>query len=163
MKIKTYYDATEKVGLNFDKSDPKSRSVTNQSDKDLTDVNKIMGRYEKTGLLPQTTRQPIFGDFTEIGDYHQVCQRVVKVNEAFLCLPAGVRSKFLNDPQNLIAFLNDTNNDREAVQLGLKDESVLRTALADDGVTRILPEQREALNKTAAAKAATVQPANPAA
>jgi len=151
IKIATMYDydSQEKPGVDFDQSHPDSRSVTNQSDKDSTDINIIMKRYEKTGLITDllgNQRTPHYGDFSEVGDFHQLQNTLAKVTQAFSVLPAEVRSKFNNDPAEIIEFLNDENNDAEALKLGLKDITIAKIAVADDGKTKITQAQRDELD-----------------
>jgi len=170
VKIITRYDyeAQKAIapGTTFDKKNANDRSMTNQADMDAADVNKIMARYEKTGVLVDASgneRQPMYGDFTEIKDYYTSKCAIANVERAFLTLPASVRNRFENNPQLLIDFLEDPKNDTEAVKLGLKDREVLLTALADDGVTRITAEERAVLDqekKEAAARAAKGAPAD---
>lgn len=131
-KIITKYDYDNHVhpGINFSpKTNPDDRSLTNQADMDSADINKIMARYEKTGVLidPLTLaeRKPMYGDFTEVKTYHETLAAVRRAEESFSKLPAKVRNRFENDPQKLIDFLEDSRNDGEAVELGLKDKSVL--------------------------------------
>ena len=128
--IRTRYDGLNvDAGVDFPAKDPNSRSRTLQSAKDECDVNKIMERYEKTGLLVDplsgVTRQPQFGDFSNIGDYHAICSRIASLQSQFMLLPAGVRSRFDNDAGALLDFLADPKNAKEAVDLGLLDKSVL--------------------------------------
>lgn len=156
VNIKTKYDYENHIhpGIHFGKDD---RSMTNQADMDAADINKIMARFEKTGVLIDGSgieRQPMHGDFSEVRDYHGMLIAVREAERRFYLYPAAIRNRFDNDPQKLIDFMEDPKNDKEAVKLGLKDRSVLKTALADDGVTRITPEERENLDKLAAAKAA---------
>lgn len=166
VKIATMYDydSQEKPGVDFDPADPNSRSVTNQSDRDAADINSIMARYEKTGMIPDALtgalRTPMYGDFTLLPDFHTAQVNIARTKEAFAALPAGVRARFENDPAKLIDFLADSKNDVEAVKLGLKPEDVLLTALADDGVTKILPQERANLDAAKAAKPPA--PAEPA-
>jgi phage internal scaffolding protein len=100
-----------------------SFSVTNQSDMDGTDINVIMAKYEKTGLVTDLLtggiRKPVYGDFTGIGNYHDLRIRLARANELFDALPASTRNKFDNDPQNLLDFIADTKNAREMLDLGL--------------------------------------------
>lgn len=146
------YEAQKNLapGLNFDpKKNKDDRSLTNQADMDASDINKIMARYEKTGVLVDPIgieRKPMYADFTEIKDYHSMLSSIRNVERAFNLLPVYVRNRFQNDPQKLIDFLENSKNDKEAVELGLKTRDVLLTALADDGVTKITPEDRANLD-----------------
>lgn len=139
---------------------PEVISLTNQSDADACDINKMFARFEKTGVLVDPTsgvsRTPVYGDFSGVSDFHDMQSRIAHAKQAFECLPASVRNRFDNDVQKLTEFLADPKNDSESVKLGLKDASVLLTALADDGVTKITQADRDRIDaeKAAAAKAA---------
>lgn len=165
MRIYARYDVDPVVHeVVFDpKKDRGAVSMTNQADKDSTDINKIVSRFEKTGNIMDlmgNSRQPMYGDFTAVGDYHSLRCKLAQVDRSFMALPVDVRARFDNDPQMLIDFLGDAKNFKEAVDLGLMDSSVLLTALADDGVTRISPEARALIDADKASKgAAGVAPA----
>jgi len=85
------------------------------------DINHIMKRYISTGELPRRADafQPVFADVSNIGDYADTLRRIDAARDAFEQLPAAVRTRFSNEPNNLISFLNDERNLSEAVQLGL--------------------------------------------
>jgi len=171
IKIITAYDyeAIAKPTVDFPKNDPKSRSITNQSDAKETDINTILKRYEKTGYIPdQLTgemRKPIYGDFTVVSNYYELKCKLARVEQAFDAYPAELRARFKNDPQELINFLSDSKNDREAVELGLKDESVLPTTPVWNTETKkwISPRDGKVLDVQKPAPTEQVQPANPAA
>jgi len=94
-------------------------SRTQQHFKDETDINNILRQFNVTGLLPQKALTPQYGDFTGIGDYHGALNAVIAAENEFMTLPAQLRARFDNDPQELIEFLNNPNNKEEAVKLGL--------------------------------------------
>jgi len=96
-------------------------SLAQQHFKDEVDINNILRQFNITGLLPEQTLSPKYGDFTGIGDYHSALNKVLAAEEEFLSLPAELRARFANDPANLIAFLDDENNRPEAINLGLVD------------------------------------------
>lgn len=143
---------------------PDVLSKTVQSEKDALDINRIMKNHkENGGLIGDPFRKSLneqvengFIDLSDFGDYRTVKTQAVRVEQNFMLLPPEIRAKFDNDPSKLFDFLLDSKNDKEAVNLGLKDADVLKTALADDGKTRITPEQRKELDalKETAAKAA---------
>lgn len=96
--------------------------LTKQSFKDECDVNFIMDKWKRTGIIPAESvgkMRPSYGDFTNPNDYMEACNRVLDANEAFASLPAFLRDRFANEPANLIAFLADSNNQDEAIKLGL--------------------------------------------
>lgn len=85
-----------------------------------TDINGIMKRYNATGQLPALSpAAPVFTDVSAIGDYGDVLRRVSAANDAFASLPAEMRSRFSNEPANLVEFLQDARNYDEGVKLGL--------------------------------------------
>ncbi len=97
-----------------------SPTLTIQSEKDTCDINKIVAKYLKTGMMTNIrTDQPRYGDFTSAVDYHDSILRAQEAQDAFMQLPASIRARFYNDPGKLIDFLQDENNRAEAIKLGL--------------------------------------------
>lgn len=94
-------------------------SRTEQSHRQETNINDIVHRYQKTGVLPPSSRLPVYGDFTGIIDYQSALNAVQAAQEAFLTLPPGMRKEFNNDPGQLLAFLSDESNRDDAIKLGL--------------------------------------------
>jgi len=94
-------------------------SLAQQHYKDECDINNILRQFNVTGLLPESPLSPRYGDFTGIGDYHTALNAVIAAEDGFMALPADLRSKFQNDPANLIDFLADESNRAEAEKLGL--------------------------------------------
>jgi len=92
---------------------------TQQHFKDETDINNILRQFNITGQLPTKPMSPRYGDFTGIGDYHAALNQVIAAEGEFMTLPAQLRARFDNDPQELIEFLNNPENKDEAVKLGL--------------------------------------------
>jgi len=93
---------------------------TRQEFKEETDVNYILNRFNKTGMLTHTNnRLPQYGDFSEVADYATAHAAVTDANEAFNELPAHIRKRFGNSPQRLLEFLEDPANLDEAEKLGL--------------------------------------------
>lgn len=97
-------------------------TMTVQSERDACDVNLIVAKYAKTGLMTNIrTDKPMYGDFSSSVDYHESVFRLQQAEDAFMDLPANIRKRFDNDPGKLIDFLQDVNNREEAVSLGLVD------------------------------------------
>lgn len=97
-----------------------AKSMTQQNFKKETDVNSILERYRQTGQINHVrSGSPSYGDFTQVGDYHESINRVIYAQEQFMALPAVVRKRFGNDPAALVEFLSNEKNYEEALQLGL--------------------------------------------
>lgn len=98
---------------------PDNPGRTIQSEKDGTDINIMMATFQKTGQIPQTTQLPMYGDFSNAVDYMEACQLKKDADNMFMSLPANVRSRFKNNPAELLAFMADEENKEEAEELGL--------------------------------------------
>lgn len=97
------------------------QSKTVQSARDDADINVIVKRMARTGVMPTTARVPTQGDFTDqVTNYHTAINLIRTAEMEFLKLPAKIRSKFKNDPQNLMDFLVDPQNNEESYKLGLR-------------------------------------------
>lgn len=94
-------------------------SMTQKGDAAEADINVIMKRYQPGAPLPQVTQQPIYGDFTEIGDYRSMVEKINAANEAFNQVPAHIRRRFGNDPQEFMNFVHNKDNLDELRKLGL--------------------------------------------
>lgn len=95
------------------------KSRTEQHHRNETNINRIMARFNKTGLLPGRGAAGFYGDFTNVADYHDACDRILQAKENFMALPSDLRKHFHNDPAELLAFLSDENNLDKAVELGI--------------------------------------------
>lgn len=98
---------------------PGGPSLAKQSFAEEVDINTIVRRFGLTGQLPDNVRVPQYGDFSEVTDYHSAMLQVRAAQEAFMELPAHVRSRFHNDPGELVDFVSDEANRAEAEKLGL--------------------------------------------
>jgi phage internal scaffolding protein len=105
-------------------------SLAQQHFKDECDINNILRQFNITGLLPESTLSPRYGDFTGIGDYHTALNQVIAAEDEFMSLPATLRARFENDPALLIEFLNNPENYNEAISLGLVDPKPAETPQA---------------------------------
>lgn len=114
-------------------------SRSQQQFKDQCDVNKIVARYKKTGIVTHLRGgDGQYGDFSDIGTYHEAIQRVLDANKEFMKLPAAIRNRFGNDPQQLMTFLDDPSNNEEAIKMGLKvrkEEPVEYSPPVEEGKT----------------------------
>lgn len=97
-----------------------------QAAKDDADIKVIVKRMVRTGQLPTAARVPTAGDFSEqVTDYHTAMNMVREADVQFSRLPAAIRSRFANDPQYLMDFLSDPQNNEESYKLGLRVRPVV--------------------------------------
>lgn len=95
-------------------------SLTQQSEADACDINKIMDKYRKGQLVQHTNNmQGNYGDFSNVSDYQTSLNCVMDAEERFFGLPAHIRKEFDNNPQQLISFISNSKNYDRADELGL--------------------------------------------
>lgn len=94
-------------------------SLAVQSEKESSDINVIVKRFGLTGAMPPNPRVPHYGDFEGVDDFQSAMEAVRRAQEDFLALPPDLRSRFGNDPQGLLEFVENPDNYEEAVKLGL--------------------------------------------
>lgn len=114
-KFGTRYAPRPSEGLTFTKS-----THTQQHFKDDCDINNIMNKFMKTGVIPQL--QPSSFNFVDAGEsltYHEAMTFVAQAQEDFYDLPAHLRKLFDNDPGKMLAFVEDAENYEQAIALGL--------------------------------------------
>lgn len=111
------YD-TDSVSLSTGLSCP-DPTLAQQSFKDECDINTIMRRFGQGAELPENFRSPQYGDFDQVADYQTALNAVRQADEAFMAMPADLRARFHNQPQELLDFLADGTNKAEAIKLGL--------------------------------------------
>lgn len=93
---------------------------TKQSMKDECDINGIISRYAKTGLLTPVNEKPaMFVDVSEVGDYRSAMDNVRAVQSIFMQLPAGTRANFDNDPAIFLDYAANPGNEEEMIEMGL--------------------------------------------
>ncbi|AXL15277.1 internal scaffolding protein [Microviridae sp.] len=94
-------------------------SRTQQHQKDETDINKIMARYVKTGVIDHINKhQAYYGENTGI-EYQDAMNLLIKADEVFMELPSKVRKFFENDPAKFLEFTENPKNADKLVELGL--------------------------------------------
>lgn len=96
--------------------------VTRQEFAEECDINILMARYQKSGLLPQDpSARPIYGDFVDLPTYQDAQNIILAAGEAFASLPAVVRREFENDPAQFVAFAEDPANLERMREWGLAE------------------------------------------
>lgn len=106
--------ASDEAGLRCD-----DISLTKQSFKDECDINVIVARFNLTGQLPVGIRMPSYGDYADVFDFQSAMNAIAQANEAFDAMPAHVRARFQNDPDQFVRFCSDPGNKAEAEKMGL--------------------------------------------
>lgn len=109
-------------------------SRTKQSFKEESDINSVLKKYARTGVLDaKAVDSGIYGDFSNAVTYQEAMNTVIRAQEQFAGLPSFVRNKFRNDPTEFLAFVEDSANADELVRMGLA------TAKVDQNVPKERP------------------------
>lgn len=113
----TMREFCQRPGRKF--KDGKMMYTTEQGHKKECDINEILKKYDKTGLITHVNRiEAKFGDFTT-GQYKTMMDQITDAKEMFQKLPSGIRNRFQNNPGKLLDFMDKPENREEAIKLGL--------------------------------------------
>lgn len=165
--IRSAYSLKDRVQISFTGS-----GRTKQSFKTESDINHIMARFLKTGVIDFTQKhEPRYGVTTGI-EYQACMLNVAAAKSMFADLPAELRNRFENEPAKFLDFVQDERNRDEATALGL-----LKRVVATPPEGEVLPGAevaaqtflrapdgtfREQTRKEKAADAAATKAAKPA-
>lgn len=97
-------------------------SLTEQSDEPEANINNMVERLGIAEVMARGYTGPVLGDFSEApGSFQEALHRLDAAKSAFAALPARVRSRFGNDPGEMLEFLerSDEGAFDEAIGLGL--------------------------------------------
>lgn len=90
------------------------------------DINKLISKYQKTGMLPVTNgREGVFIDVSNFGDFFESQNRVNDLLNSFNQLPSKVRRRFRGNPQEFVEFCMNMDDVKmaEAKALGMLFEN----------------------------------------
>lgn len=120
--------------------------LTKQSFEEESNINIIMARYVKTGMLDHLNQYGgDYGNFIGFQDYHTSMNLILDAGQAFMALPAQTRAKFGNDPQTFLAFVQDPDNLEEMREMGLAHKA---SKTADQAENNVQPPPAPAVDET---------------
>nr|QXN72798.1 MAG: internal scaffolding protein [Microvirus sp.] len=94
--------------------------LTEQHHRDACSISTILNQYDKTGLITHVNKATAaYGDYTEVNEYQESLNMVIRAQNAFGELPAHIRKRFDNDPGEFFEFATNPANLDEMVELGL--------------------------------------------
>lgn len=105
-------------------------SMTKQSEAAACDVNLIMKRYEKSGLLPVSAFLGTYEDVSSGVSYQEARNQVIRADQAFMSLPAHVRTRFMNDPGLFLEAVSDPARTAELQELGILPKTAALAAVS---------------------------------
>lgn len=114
VRILSAYGPKLRVSISFPE-----QGKTHQSFKEECDVNNIMARFTRTGVVDWVNkREARYGDASS-ADFQQSMLIVAEAKSRFAGLPAALRARFRNDPGEFLAFAEDPENRAEAIKMGI--------------------------------------------
>ncbi len=92
---------------------------TEQHHKKECDVNLIIKKYDKTGLINHVAKfEGKFGDLTGM-EFKEMQDKIANAKTMFEELPAEIKKEFDNTPEKLLSFMEHDENRDRAIELGL--------------------------------------------
>lgn len=132
-------------------------SRTKQSEAESCEINNIMARYEKTGLLEHINENGRYEDLPDGIEYHDALNLVLEAQQSFDDLPATIRKEFDNEPAKFLSFVENPDNIEALTKMGLAtpkitageplDDAVASTAAAEGNATKSSPESESPKEK----------------
>ncbi len=87
------------------------------------DINQIMAKYQKTGLIDHFAKHGGDYGFASAVSLHEAMNIVTKAEQMFDDLPSKARSRFEGDPARFLEFVQNPANQQEMFELGLSDKA----------------------------------------
>lgn len=127
LKFKTPYDGQRyRVSISFlDENGEQAQGRTHQEFKDECDVNLIIPKYDRTGLLTHLNEAVAqYGDYSEVNEFQESMNLVITATENFMQIPSNIRQMFNNDPGQFFEFATDPKNNEKMIELGLAERPI---------------------------------------
>lgn len=87
------------------------KSLTKASEADACDINQIVQRYMKDGVLEHVRSNPgVYDDVATSLEFQDALELVRNAQYSFAIMPAEIRARFDNDPAQFLRFV-DENED----------------------------------------------------
>ena len=102
----------------------KDKTMTKQADFEKANIHCVLKKYQKTGLLPQRTVEPLQGTLPNVESYHDAMNVLTEAQQSFDALPSDLRDKFENNPAKFLEFVTNADNLDEMVELGLAEKVI---------------------------------------
>lgn len=129
-------------------------TIAQQQFAEESDINNIVKKFFKTGVLPDPKVQPMYADISEIKTFADHMNMVKVAEESFNALPSEIRDRFANDPTSLVEFVESPENVNECVRLGLMEVVNPEQPVSMDNIRNLLKAEIKAVG-TAAAQSTT--------
>lgn len=114
-KIRKPFDPSPRFQIDCSKG-----GKTQQHFKQECDLNYILRKYQKTGLIDHVNKhQGDYSDLTDSVTFTEAMHVIQDAAESFETLPSSIRKQFKNNPQEFLDFVSDNSNADRLVEMGL--------------------------------------------
>lgn len=97
-------------------------SRTQQHFRESVDINNILAKYRKTGIIEHVKRaKERYGDFSELAEYGKNMDKVAKAQQSFEMLPAELRNQFQNNIPKFFEYIQKEENKEQCIKWGIFD------------------------------------------
>lgn len=125
------------------------KQMTDQSFKKSCDINNIVKQFAKTGILPNSTKIPQYGDYGELPTLETAFEVAHAAQDAFYALPSTIRKLIDNDPSKLELFVSDEANKEICLKYGLleKKPQVIQPSIDEPKVSDLASGKKDNKNE----------------
>lgn len=115
-KYVSAYSPKKRIPIKFAKT-----GRTKQQHADKTNINLIMKKFLKTGIIDFTNKHEQQYGFATSDSFQESLQIIQTANEMFADLPSQLRIKFNHNPADFLDYVQDPKNEDTLFDLGLAD------------------------------------------
>lgn len=113
-------------------------SKTKQSFKDECDINNILKKFRLDEIIEAQKHSPdLYQDVSDVAEFHEAQNVIVRAKEQFEALPSYVRETFRNDPALFLEFASEPKNIDAMGEMGLAVKRVKAPKTLDDVVDHL--------------------------
>lgn len=127
MQIRSRYALGDPVkGLEFHEA-----SLTQQQFKDECEIESLLKAHNLSqvmGIMSNHNQQPLYGDVSEIPDFHVSQNHLARATEYFEGLPSDVRSRFNNSLSEFLTTLNNPGAREALTEMGVLKKAADKVA-----------------------------------
>lgn len=137
MLIRSRYNLGDPVkGLEFTQP-----SLTQQQFKDECEIESLLKAHNLSqvmGIMNNYNQQPLYGDVSEIPDFHVSQNHLARATEYFEGLPSDVRSRFNNSLSEFLITLNNPGAREALTEMGVLKKAADKV-VDEAGVQPVVP------------------------
>lgn len=127
MEIRSAYSPHKRVVFDQSIPDPITgeleTSMTKQSFAEESEINNILAKYEKTGVIDHVKNHGGYAEMPAGLEYQEALQLTIDAQLSFDDLPAKTRREFNNDPFEFLSFVENPDNIERMAELGLLEDA----------------------------------------